>query len=101
VTRDLDGEIYAFENRCALICLGTQGKGKKDFSWRGSNVGHTWRRVGAARGDEGLLNFSVVVRLWIDALVRRRDFPRASERTSPFWRWRDRRGSAIWRPCTG
>ena len=32
VTRDSDGEIYAFENRCAhrgsLICLDTQGKGK-------------------------------------------------------------------------
>jgi hypothetical protein len=62
----LDGEIYAFENRCAhrgaLICLDTQGESKKDFSWRGSNVGHTWRRVGAARADEGILIFSVLVR---------------------------------------
>src|SRR5260221_1210876 len=42
VTRDSDGEIYAFENRCAhrgaLICLDTQGKGKKDFSC----VYHAW-----------------------------------------------------------
>jgi anthranilate 1,2-dioxygenase large subunit len=42
VTRDADGEIYAFENRCAhrgaLICLDTQGKGKKDFSC----VYHAW-----------------------------------------------------------
>jgi hypothetical protein len=28
----------------------------------GSNVGHTWRRVGAASADEGILIFSVVVR---------------------------------------
>src|SRR5713226_2926198 len=42
VTRDADGEIYAFENRCAhrgaLICLDNQGKGKKDFSC----VYHAW-----------------------------------------------------------
>jgi anthranilate 1,2-dioxygenase large subunit len=42
VTRDSDGEIYAFENRCAhrgaLICLDSQGKGKKDFSC----VYHAW-----------------------------------------------------------
>src|SRR5258708_6457236 len=42
VTRDADGEIYAFENRCAhrgaLICLDTHGKGKKDFSC----VYHAW-----------------------------------------------------------
>jgi anthranilate 1,2-dioxygenase large subunit len=42
VTRDSDGEIYAFENRCAhrgsLICLDTRGKGKKDFSC----VYHAW-----------------------------------------------------------
>jgi anthranilate 1,2-dioxygenase large subunit len=42
VTRDNDGEIYAFENRCAhrgaLICLDTHGKGKKDFSC----VYHAW-----------------------------------------------------------
>jgi anthranilate 1,2-dioxygenase large subunit len=42
VSRDYDGEIYAFENRCAnrgaLICLDTHGKGKKDFSC----VYHAW-----------------------------------------------------------
>jgi anthranilate 1,2-dioxygenase large subunit len=42
VTRDADGEIYAFENRCAhrgaLICLDNHGKGKKDFSC----VYHAW-----------------------------------------------------------
>src|SRR5580698_8941712 len=42
VTRDDDGEIYAFENRCAhrgaLICLDNYGKGKKDFSC----VYHAW-----------------------------------------------------------
>jgi anthranilate 1,2-dioxygenase large subunit len=42
VTRDNDGEIYAFENRCAhrgaLICLDTQGKGKKQFTC----VYHAW-----------------------------------------------------------
>jgi len=42
VTRDSDGEIYAFENRCAhrgaLICLDRHGKGKKDFSC----VYHAW-----------------------------------------------------------
>jgi anthranilate 1,2-dioxygenase large subunit len=42
VTRDNDGEIYAFENRCAhrgaLICLDTHGKSKKDFSC----VYHAW-----------------------------------------------------------
>jgi anthranilate 1,2-dioxygenase large subunit len=42
ITRDNDGEIYAFENRCAhrgaLICLDTHGKGKKDFSC----VYHAW-----------------------------------------------------------
>ncbi len=36
VTRDQDGEIRAFENRCAhrgaLICLDKRGKGKKEFS---------------------------------------------------------------------
>jgi anthranilate 1,2-dioxygenase large subunit len=42
ISRDYDGEIYAFENRCAhrgaLICLDTHGKGKKDFSC----VYHAW-----------------------------------------------------------
>src|SRR3984957_4437636 len=42
VTRDADGEIYAFHNRCAhrgaLICLDNHGKGKKDFSF----VYHAW-----------------------------------------------------------
>jgi anthranilate 1,2-dioxygenase large subunit len=42
VSRDYDGEIYAFENRCAhrgaLICLDTQGKARKDFSC----VYHAW-----------------------------------------------------------
>ncbi|GAC1331348.1 MAG: Rieske 2Fe-2S domain-containing protein [Beijerinckiaceae bacterium] len=42
VSRDSDGEIYAFENRCAhrgaLICLDTHGKGRKDFSC----VYHAW-----------------------------------------------------------
>jgi anthranilate 1,2-dioxygenase large subunit len=42
VTRDTDGEIYAFENRCAhrgaLICLDAKGKGKKDFAC----VYHAW-----------------------------------------------------------
>jgi anthranilate 1,2-dioxygenase large subunit len=42
VSRDHDGEIYAFENRCAhrgaLICLDTHGKGRKDFSC----VYHAW-----------------------------------------------------------
>jgi anthranilate 1,2-dioxygenase large subunit len=42
VTRDDDGEIYAFENRCAhrgaLICLDTHGKGKKQFTC----VYHAW-----------------------------------------------------------
>ncbi len=42
VSRDYDGEIYAFENRCAhrgaLICLDTHGKGRKDFSC----VYHAW-----------------------------------------------------------
>jgi len=52
VTRDNDGEIYAFENRCAhrgaLICLDTHGKGKKDFSC----VYHAWTydRQGNLRG---------------------------------------------------
>ena len=36
VSRDYDGEIYAFENRCAhrdaLICLDSHGKCRKDFS---------------------------------------------------------------------
>ena len=42
VTRDSDGAIHAFENRCAhrgaLICLDEKGKGKKDFSC----VYHAW-----------------------------------------------------------
>jgi anthranilate 1,2-dioxygenase large subunit len=42
VSRDYDGEIYAFENRCAhrgaLICLEARGKGKKDFTC----VYHAW-----------------------------------------------------------
>lgn len=42
VTRDADGAIHAFENRCAhrgaLICLDEKGKGKKDFSC----VYHAW-----------------------------------------------------------
>src|SRR5580658_4324455 len=42
VTRDGDGEIYAFENRCAhrgaLICLDNYGVDKKDFSC----VYHAW-----------------------------------------------------------
>ena len=42
VTRDADGEIYAFENRCAhrgaLICLDDHGADKKDFSC----VYHAW-----------------------------------------------------------
>jgi len=42
VTRDQDGEIYAFENRCAhrgaLICLDEHGRQKKDFSC----VYHAW-----------------------------------------------------------
>lgn len=42
VTRDLDGEIYAFENRCAhrgaLICLDRHGKRKQEFSC----VYHGW-----------------------------------------------------------
>lgn len=52
VTRDDDGEIYAFENRCAhrgaLICLDNHGKGKKDFSC----VYHAWTydRQGNLRG---------------------------------------------------
>ena len=52
VTRDNDGEIYAFENRCAhrgaLICLDNHGKGKKDFSC----VYHAWTydRQGNLRG---------------------------------------------------
>lgn len=52
VTRDADGEVYAFENRCAhrgaLICLDTHGKGKKDFSC----VYHAWTydRQGNLRG---------------------------------------------------
>lgn len=52
VTRDHDGEIYAFENRCAhrgaLICLDTKGKGKKDFTC----VYHGWTydRQGNLRG---------------------------------------------------
>ena len=52
VTRDNDGEIYAFENRCAhrgaLLCLDTQGKGKKDFTC----VYHGWTydRQGNLRG---------------------------------------------------
>jgi anthranilate 1,2-dioxygenase large subunit len=52
VTRDYDGETYAFENRCAhrgaLICLDTNGKGKKDFTC----VYHGWTydRQGNLRG---------------------------------------------------
>ena len=42
VARDSDGEIYAFENRCAhrgaLICLDDHGAHKKDFSC----VYHAW-----------------------------------------------------------
>jgi anthranilate 1,2-dioxygenase large subunit len=42
VARDSDGEIYAFENRCAhrgaLICLEDHGASKKDFSC----VYHAW-----------------------------------------------------------
>jgi anthranilate 1,2-dioxygenase large subunit len=42
VARDPDGEIYAFENRCAhrgaLICLDDHGSNKKDFSC----VYHAW-----------------------------------------------------------
>jgi anthranilate 1,2-dioxygenase large subunit len=42
VSRDYDGEIYAFENRCAhrgaLICLDSHGKGRKDFTC----VYHAW-----------------------------------------------------------
>ena len=42
VARDADGEIYAFENRCAhrgaLICLDDRGNNKKDFSC----VYHAW-----------------------------------------------------------
>jgi anthranilate 1,2-dioxygenase large subunit len=52
VVRDDDGEIYAFENRCAhrgaLICLDNHGKGKKEFSC----VYHAWTydRQGNLRG---------------------------------------------------
>lgn len=42
VTRDADGAVHAFENRCAhrgaLICLDEKGSGKKDFSC----VYHAW-----------------------------------------------------------
>jgi anthranilate 1,2-dioxygenase large subunit len=42
VARDVDGEIYAFENRCAhrgaLLCLDDHGKDRKDFSC----VYHAW-----------------------------------------------------------
>ncbi len=42
VARDTDGEIYAFENRCAhrgaLICLDSYGANKKDFNC----VYHAW-----------------------------------------------------------
>lgn len=42
VTRDHDGTIHAFENRCAhrgaLICLDAKGKGKRDFAC----VYHAW-----------------------------------------------------------
>lgn len=42
VTRDHDGMIHAFENRCAhrgaLICLDAKGKGKRDFAC----VYHAW-----------------------------------------------------------
>ena len=42
VVRDADGEIYAFENRCAhrgaLICAGESRQGQKDFSC----VYHAW-----------------------------------------------------------
>ena len=42
VTRDVDGEIYAFENRCthrgALICVERSGRGKTDFQC----VYHAW-----------------------------------------------------------
>ncbi|MDT2019338.1 aromatic ring-hydroxylating dioxygenase subunit alpha [Methylocella sp. CPCC 101449] len=42
VTRDSEGAIHAFENRCAhrgaLICLDAKGKGKKDFAC----VYHAW-----------------------------------------------------------
>lgn len=42
VTRDTDGEIYAFENRCAhrgaLLCLDEHGARRKDFSC----VYHAW-----------------------------------------------------------
>lgn len=42
VTRDTDGVLHAFENRCAhrgaLICLDAKGKGKKDFAC----VYHAW-----------------------------------------------------------
>jgi anthranilate 1,2-dioxygenase large subunit len=42
VSRDFDGEIYAFENRCAhrgaLICLDSHGRGRKDFTC----VYHAW-----------------------------------------------------------
>lgn len=42
VTRDNDGQIHAFENRCAhrgaLICLDEEGKGKQGFSC----VYHAW-----------------------------------------------------------
>jgi anthranilate 1,2-dioxygenase large subunit len=52
VTRDNDGEIYAFENRCAhrgaLLCLDTHGGGKKNFTC----VYHGWTydRQGNLRG---------------------------------------------------
>jgi anthranilate 1,2-dioxygenase large subunit len=42
VSRDYDGEIYVFENRCAhrgaLICLDAKGKSRKDFTC----VYHAW-----------------------------------------------------------
>src|SRR5271165_807447 len=71
------------------------------FFGRGSKMGYTRSRVDAVVADDGTLIFSGVVRVWIDALARRRSCPRVTVRVWLFRHWPDRRRSAIWLPATG
>ncbi len=51
---------------------------------RGSELGYTERRIGAAKADDGTLTLSAVVRVWIKVLGQRRGCPGATARTWPF-----------------
>ena len=66
---------------------------------RGSELGYTGRRIGAAKADGGTLTLSTVVRVWIKVLAQRRGCPGATARTWPFRPWRNQRRTG-WRAVT-